>query len=146
MNININTGEIRLTIDDDPTRVIKFNPNDIGFAQRFYALIGNFEIKEKEYIEKAIKIDENKELDSLGIPKNTEEFLKLTREICDYVKQQIDLIFGEGTSETVFGDASTIEMFESFFNGIVPFIQQARSEKIEKYKGTKKKQGRVIMK
>ena len=39
-------GVVRLAINDDPERVITFVPDDILFAERFYALLDA--LKEKE--------------------------------------------------------------------------------------------------
>jgi hypothetical protein len=47
-SLHINTGGIRLCINDDPNRVIEFNPQDLSFAERFYSLLSDFEGKEKE--------------------------------------------------------------------------------------------------
>lgn len=138
MNLNINTGEIRLTIDGDPNRVISFNPEDIGFVERFYGLISEFEGKAEEYRKKAQEIEKNKETDKYGIPKNTDDSIALIREACEYFRHKIDEIFGKGTSNTVFGEINTLEMFVSFFEGITPFIQKARTEKIKKYTGKRK--------
>jgi len=132
-NLNINSGEIKLTVNDDENRVIRFNPNDIAFAEKFYSLISDFEEKEQDYDKRAKELDENKELDKYGIPKNTKEKLEFTREVCGYIKEQIDNVFGAGTSKAAFGDACEIEMFEQFFNGITPFVNKARTEKVKKY-------------
>jgi len=132
-NLNIKSGEIKLTVNDDESRVIRFNPNDIAFAERFYGLISDFEEKEQEYEKKAKELDEDKEFNKYGIPKNTKEKLEFTREVCNYIKTQIDKVFGAGTSKAAFGDACEIDMFEQFFNGITPFVNKARSEKVQKY-------------
>ncbi len=138
-NININSGEIRLTINDDENRVIAFNPSDLQFVDRFYSLIVDFENKEKEYREKEKEIDKNTEVDSYDIPVNFKEKLELIKEVCEYVREKIDFVFGEGTSQNVFGNTNTLDMFEQFFDGITPYIQKARSEKVNKYaKPTKK--------
>lgn len=133
MNININTGEVRLTVNSDPERVIRFNPQDVGFAERFYGLITEFEGKEKEYRERTGKLAESPELDGYGLPRNAGEGLRLLREICEYLKGKIDYVFGPGTSQAAFGEAVTLDMFEQFFEGITPLVQTARGEKIGKY-------------
>lgn len=132
-SLHINTGEIRLCVNDDPDRVIAFNPTDISFAERFYALLGEFEEKEKEYQKKAQVLQENTEIDSLGIPKNFGPALALLRETCGFLRQEIDKVFGLGTSQAAFGDANTLDMFEQFFTGITPFVQRAREKQVGKY-------------
>lgn len=133
MNININTGEIRLTINDDENRIIAFNPNDLEFVNKFYGLIKDFEVKEKEYNEKKAKLNEVKDTDSFGIPVNFDEHMTLLNDTSEFLKAKIDFVFGEGTSKAAFGKANTIDMFEQFFEGITPFIQKTREDKIKKY-------------
>ncbi len=138
MNLNINTGEIRLTINNDPSREIAFNPNDLGFVESFYDLISEFEKKSKEFEAKANGIEEETELDENGIYKNMKQRIGFTREVCQYLRDKLDGVFGAGTSNTVFGNVNTLDMFPEFFDGIIPFIQKVRSEKIAKYTSDRK--------
>lgn len=138
-NININSGEIRLTINDDENRVIAFNPNDLEFVDRLYNLIADFEKKEKEYKLKEKEIDKNTEVDSYNIPINFKEKLELVKETCSYMREKIDFVFGEGTSQKVFGNTNTLDMFEQFFDGITPYIEKVRIQKVSKYMKNNKK-------
>lgn len=132
-NININTGEIRLTINDDESRVIAFNPNDLQFVDNLYNLLAELENKEKEYKSREVELDKNTEVNSYGIPVNFKEKLELLRETCGYIRGKIDTVFGAGTSQNVFGNANTLDMFEQFFNGVTPYIQNVRDQKLNKY-------------
>lgn len=138
-NININTGEIRLTINGDENRVISFNPNDLQFIDNLYNLLADFENKEKEYKQRDTEIDKNTELNSYGAPINLKDKIKLVKEICSYMREKIDIVFGEGTSQKAFGNVNTIDMFEQFFEGVTPYIEKARSTKINKYTKNNKK-------
>lgn len=139
-NISINTGEIRLTINDDEKRVIAFNPNDLEFVNNLYELLSDLEKKEKEYKNREAELDKNTGVNSYGIPINLKEKLELLKETCGYMREKIDTVFGVGTSQTVFGNANTLNMFEQFFEGITPYIEKVRSTKINKYtKNNKKK-------
>lgn len=133
-NININDGTIRLTINDDPSRVISFNPADVGFATRFYELIEEFDTKRQEYHGRALALDKQSDvLEKNGLPVNGKKGLELLSEMCEYLRGSIDRVFGDGTSKAAFGDANTLTMFEQFFDGISPFIVAARQSKTEKY-------------
>ena len=68
---------------------------------------------------------------------NTQETLDFVVEVCNFLREQIDKVFGAGTSQTVFGETQSLEMFEQFFTGITPFIKSSRTEKVTKY--TRKK-------
>jgi len=53
--------------------------------------------------------------------------------LCEYLREKTDLLFGEGTSEKCFGKSMDLNIFEQFFEGIVPIIREAREEKLKKY-------------
>jgi hypothetical protein len=132
-SIRIDTGIKKIQINDGP-EFIEFNPSDISFAERFYQLMKDFEVKQVEYQARLDKIDANKELlDANGVPANLPEGLALLREEGEFIRERIDQLFGEDTSHKVFGNALSLEMFESFFTQITPFIQTARAAKIIKY-------------
>lgn len=143
VHLRIDSRQIRVMINDDPGRVIQFDPSDVLFAERFYKLIGDFEEKQAEYEKRAAELDaERGNLDHNGLPANLGEGLVFLREVCEYMHGQIDYLFGAGTSQKAFGGALSIEAIGQFFEGITPFIQKARSEKVAKYSG--KKAGRVM--
>lgn len=133
-NIQIDTGEIVLTINDDKKRVVAFNPNDISFTERFYNLTDSFEKKSIELSTKIEKLKENSDVDSFGIPTNTNEIIALNKEIFEYLRAQIDYVFGDGTSKTAFGSINSFEVFTQFIEGITPFVGAVRSEKMDKYR------------
>jgi len=148
-NITIETGVKRIMINDDPNNVLEFSPEDITFAEHFYQLIQDFQVKQAEYQKRAEAIDANKELDASGIPANVPAGLAMMHEICDFMREQIDLLFGAGTSQKVFGDALSLTMYEQFFQQVTPFIQRSRSEKLAQYApppAAKKRHKKAIMK
>lgn len=136
-SINIETNEQRIVVNNDPARVLVFNPSDLVFAERFYALkeeltLWNINIK-KQYE----RLDAEKGKDESGVPLNVGERLSITRQACEDLRAKIDGLFGAGTSQLVFGDALVPDTFVQFFKQITPFIQSARAEKMEPY--TKKR-------
>jgi hypothetical protein len=131
-SIRIDTGVKKITINDGPD-YLEFNPADIIFAEKFYRLVHDFEDKKAEYTARAEAIDANKEIDANGVAKNIPDGLALLHEICSFTEERIDNLFGEGSSKKLFGDAMTLNMFEQFFTGITPFIQQVRISKIKRY-------------
>lgn len=132
-NIRIDSGIKRITINDDPNRVIEFNPEDVVFVERFYNLLSEFKSSEKDFLERAKQLDTETEKDEFGVPVNAAERIQLMKDLCDWCKEKIDHLFGEGTSKTVFGDANNIDMFIQFFEGITPFLESARNKKVNKY-------------
>ena len=132
-SIRINTGVKRLVVNDDPARVIEFNPEDVLFVERFYELIKVFQQKEVEFQKRIEELKAQEEKDEYGIPVNTPETLGLVMEVCDFLRGQIDNVFGPGTSQAAFAETQSLGMFEQFFAGIAPFIQSSRTEKVAKY-------------
>lgn len=143
-SIKINTGEIRLCINDDETRVIVFNPTDILFVEKYYALVRDLEVKQAEYLRRSAQIEKVTGVNDDGLPVNMDERIAILREACEYMRGRIDYLFGDGTSQKAFGDAMILEAFEQFFNGVTPYVQKSRSEKMERYTGRKKHKAAVL--
>ena len=131
--ITIDAGLLKIEINDDPDRIISFNPLDTLFAEKFYRLIDIFEKKDAEYKKRMAKLDKEKEKDKHGLPINVAEGLALMRELSEFCRENIDELFGEGTSQIVFEDARNLEMIEQFFNAVVPLIKKARQDQVKKY-------------
>lgn len=135
--LNLNTGTVRLKITDDrggPERYLQFNPNDIVFAEKVYNLEQKFLEKQESMEARAAEIDAVEEADKFGLPINTSERLAFIREISEWLRGQIDDVFGEGTSQMVFGDLHDLDVYEQFFEGIRPHFNKARSEKVDQYR------------
>ena len=144
-SIRIGASVKRIAVNDDPERLIVFDPSDVAFAERFYALIKDFETKQAEYQARAEEIDRAQETDAYGLPENLEKRLAFLREACEYMRAQIDRVFGAGTSQAAFGDTLSLEMVADLFAGLTPFIQTARSEKLKQYSPAPKSKGKRVM-
>lgn len=132
-SLQINTGEIRLAINNDPNRIIAFNPADVLFAERFYRLFGDFQKTLTQYRPRFEALDADQSTDENGLPANLEARIALAREVCEYIHAEIDKLFGEGTSKTAFNGAMDLNAIRQFFEGVTPFIKQARTEKVAQY-------------
>lgn len=132
-SLKINTGEVRLMIDDDPNRVIAFNPSDVAFIERFMKLYRDMDEKQEEIAKKEEEINAVSKFDANNIPDNANEKIKLAREVIGYMRDQIDVVFGSGTSETVFGDVYSTLAVQSFLEGITPFIHGNREEVLKEH-------------
>lgn len=138
-NINISSGAVELTIDNDPARVIRFYPTDVAFAEGFFSLASEFQRKQKEIQQ---KINDIRASDKTEFEKSLEA-VQLEREAFNVMRQGIDNTFGAGTSDTVFGQRNTIDMVARFFNGVTPYVRKARQAEIERY--TKQSDGGGVM-
>jgi hypothetical protein len=138
-SLQINTGEIRLAINDDPERVIAFNPSDVMFAERFYKLMGGFEDALKNYQSRIADLEKETAEDDNGVPVNVADRIELMKEISQFMRKEIDSLFGENTSQKAFGDALNLDAFTQFFEGVTPYIQKARTDRVAKYTNSKKR-------
>jgi len=131
------SGKKRIAIKDDEGNVtgeVCFNPSDVNFAERFYSVYQEFQAKIKEYELTASEIDaENKKADGNGVPAQFSKSVAFSREVCEFIYSKIDELFGAGTSQIVFRGSLDFEMIGQFFEGIAPFIQKARAEKLARY-------------
>lgn len=134
-SINISSGVKRVCINGDPDRVIEFSPSDVTFAEKFYQLYKDFGSKQVEYEQRAKELDAHKlEVDENGFSVNADEGIAFLREVCEFMRSKIDGLFGIGTSQKAFGDALNLNMFNEFFTGITPYVESARSEKLQQYR------------
>jgi hypothetical protein len=133
--LNLNLGTKVVTINGDPERTIEFNPKDMIFVEKFYQTFSEVQEKQSELIAKADAL--GTDLDENGLPVNVQEQLALMNETCSYMRDKIDYLFGEGTSQKAFGSVMNLEAIAQFFEGILPLVIEDRSEKVAKY--TRKK-------
>ena len=142
-SIRFDDGYKKFMINDDPNRVIRFNPADYGIIERFNTARKVILI-EMEKIQGDIDINPdgtpNVAEDELG---EAAELLSKTRKlICD----QVDYIFGGPVSEAAFGTQSPLSsvkglpLFERFIRAAEPFItkevkaeQLASQKRVNKY-------------
>lgn len=137
LGINITTGEkvVPIIRDGNLTGKLSFNPTDVLFAERFYALLGDMQETLKEYKAQGEAL-RKAEKDTDGMPVNVQEHIALQRELCNYLREKIDKVFGDGSSQKIFGDTRNLEIYKQFFDGMMPFFQQARAERVAMYTTT----------
>ena len=76
-------------------------------------------------------------MDENGLPVNVAERIAFLREVCEYMRESIDGLFGKGTSQAAFEGSLSLDAFAQFFEGITPFVQGAREAKIKRHLNTK---------
>lgn len=128
-SIKIKDNKIYLCINDDESKVISFDPNDVGFASRYYDFLDSLRDKESEYLCEAKSIDES----DCDKNEKTKQIAKLLAHMCEEVKNNLDIVFGVGTMDKIFGDTLRPDMFKDLLIGIAPYINSARDSKVEKY-------------
>ena len=118
MNLDFDSGIKEYTINGDPNRVIRINPSDFGIVAR---------------AEKA-----KAELEKLHIDPGEEHMSEALTTMDKSVREQIDLIFGEGTAKKAFGEINCTSLaggspiFMNFLNAILPEIEKVVGEEKRK--------------
>ena len=124
-SLQVRTGQISLRILDDngdERGIFKFNPDDVSLAKRVVELRQEIAEKQVDYEVKAASCETD------------EQKVDLLVEIVDHYENLIDKCFGEGSSNTLFGDAKSLSMFGDFFDGITPYYEKASKNRMAKYK------------
>ena len=131
----IDEGLKSFAINNDESRVIKFNPSDMSILHRVEETLANVEKEMKKY--------EEKKFDG-----------KTEKKISEFICGQIDYIFNSKVSDAVFNGTSPLSTIKGvpyyvrFIEAVKPIIEEeilaerkASEEKIkkytEKYKGSK---------
>ncbi|MGN0506635.1 MAG: hypothetical protein ACI4FZ_08745 [Lachnospiraceae bacterium] len=127
-SLNFDEGYKEFAINDDPNRVIRFNPSDVAIVER----IKNASAALEKLVEEYGTEEETKE----------EAFARLDKAI----KEQIDYMFNQPVAEIVFGGQSPMSpvggkmLFERFLESVTPVIeesvrneQKASAERVGKY-------------
>lgn len=130
--IRVSSQALRIAINDDPERVLTFNPNDAGFAQRFYSLVDRLENERKKLNEWAqefhSQLTDAADPVAMGRQVNAKEL-----EVLHLLRDELDAVFGAGTSQMVFGDTLDLDMVCQLLEGLTPFVRKARTERMAQY-------------
>lgn len=120
--MKLSSGRITIPVERDGvlTGEISFDPQDVRFAESFYSMMEGLTERERAYAQS--------EGTAMG------ERLRLLGEICGWITEQVEQVFGEGSSGVLFGGHSSMELFRQFFEGVEPYITKARTKKTAKYR------------
>lgn len=142
-SLNFNEGYKEFCVNGDETRVVRFNPSDIGIIERFKEVeknIGNYQENLKDI---SLNMDGTVATDSDNYEKAVEELAKANK----YIREQLNYALGSNVSDAVFGLQSPFTivggsaLFEAFIECIKPVItetikteQKASEARINKYR------------
>lgn len=131
--LRIDDGTKKLAVGDGP-EFIQFNPSSVAWAEKFQGMrqelldkIDELQARSKELEAKA------KEAGKDSLAETEKSGLALRTEVCVYMRDKIDRLFGENTSQKVFGDLMSEYAITSFLEQVSPYIQIARADKMAKY-------------
>lgn len=139
-NINFNDGYKELSINNDPNRVIRFNPSDYGLLERFHDA-------RKTMVDAISTIGKNIEIKTNGEAADSlEDATLIIKDINNVINEQMNYIFNADVAQVVFGKQSPIStikgkyLFERFLDAVAPYMekeikaeQEASQKRINKY-------------
>jgi hypothetical protein len=130
--LRIDTGHKKVQINDGP-EFIEFNPTEVNWGRRFERLRSDVKTRMDEMSAKIAGIEKRAQELNEETPAMIEEVNNLRDEVCVFIREKIDILFGTGTSQKVFGDLMSEYAIASFLEGIAPFIQSGREQMVTKY-------------
>lgn len=130
--LTLNTGVKELRVNGVSS--IKFNPSDIGFLERIYALIGKLEKIEEETAQKRAKAE------------NTAKIFDYFQASDKKQREAVDSIFGDGFCDAVFSGvrlmamADGLTLIENFLYSVIDLMDDGltdnlaqRNDRLSKY-------------
>ena len=139
-SIVFDDGVKEYEINGDPSRILRFNPADVGIVDRYYACV--------QKMEQELKSVEDITIDPAGNPlEEIGEAAVTIRRVNEVLRRNFDEVFYKGASDIVFGNQNPLALaggktiYENFMNAfkdvIAPQIEaeKKKSEKaINKYR------------
>jgi hypothetical protein len=134
--LRIDTGVKKIQINDGPD-FIEFNPTEVNWGRRYEKMREEVKMRMDD-MSARITVIEQSENPAI------EEISELRDEVCLFIREKIDILFGSGTSQKVFGDSMSEYAIASFLEGITPFIQAGRETLVTKYMPKEHKKHKVM--
>lgn len=138
-NINFDDGYKRFMINNNPNRVLEFNPGDINILSRIESGITKIEV--------IANSGKNIELKADGTPfENIKEVVEAVNNVDKALRDEVDTMLNTNASDAIFGAQSPlcmvggIQLWERVLITIIPAVktevlrqQKERAKQIEKY-------------
>lgn len=141
-SINFSDGYKSFCINDDPARVIRFNPTDIDIIKRFNQAMKELR-EEKDGLEDvSLNPDGTIAVDDDATLEKTSEVLEKFNQV---IREKLNFIFKSDVYDTIFDGQSPLAivgkdrqlLFEAFmdaaFNVINEEVEEATRERVDKY-------------
>lgn len=148
-SINFSDGYKSFCINNDPDRVIRFNPTDIDIVKRFNQAMKELR-EEKEGLEDVNLNPDGTVVDDDTTLERTSEVLEQFNQV---IREKLNFIFKSDVYDTVFDGQSPMAivgterqlLFEAFmdaaFHVINEEVESATRERVDKYVSKYKKKG-----
>lgn len=144
-SINIKTESQRtLCINDDESRWITFDAEDLNFYGRLKVLYSSLSGKQKEFEAKEKEARALEGEDDNGAPLMALALIDIQTEFASHMIQGMDNVFGEGTCQRLFGNSFNPDAYGQVIQAILAHISKYREKKLKDE--LKKNPGKKVMK
>ena len=131
-SIQIKTDSQRtLCINDDESRWITFDTEDLNFYARLKDLYQKLTVKQNEFLAKEKEISSIEGIDENGTPLAALALVDLQTEFAKTVTDGMDEVFGAGTCQRLFGDAFNPAAYGELIKAIMAYISRDREKKMK---------------
>jgi len=129
-SINIKTDSQRtLCINDDESRWITFDAEDLNFYGRLKVLYGSLNGKQKDFEIKEAEARALEGEDENGAPLSALALIDIQTEFANHVIEGMDAVFGEGTCHRLFGNTFNPEAYGEVIKAVLtPYLKISREE------------------
>lgn len=141
-NLNFDDGFEEFMINNDENRVIRFNPSDISFIERFNEVVKNITAYQDKLKDVQLNTD-----GSAQEGESYQQTAELVAESRKFINEQIDYVFGSEVSDKVFGVQSPLSsvkgefLFKRFLDCVTPLMgdklkeeSEVQKKNLDKYK------------
>jgi hypothetical protein len=141
--IQLDTGikKVKIQVVNGVDYDLIFNPNDTLMISQLHDLYFKMVEKSKE-IEKLQETFGEPELDENGVPLDINPVIQETNDFNQLVKDRIDVIFGKGTSQAIYGKtmfySGMLHVYTDLISGLLSFAEPIRAQKVARHVVTKK--------
>lgn len=141
-SINFETGYKEFTINDDPERVIRFNPTDADILQRFRKALDDIRGEKKKLKDVGLKADGTASEDEMFTLEQASNELEKFNE---FIREELNYIFNSDVYDAVFAGQSPLAvvgkeqklLVEAFMEAALGVIseevEEASKERVKRY-------------
>ena len=104
---------------NDNGDVISMDPADLNLYDSIYRMMDTIKNAEKQFNDESKKIEQLEESDE-----KTRKQVKCMIRYFNKGRKAIDLVYGEGAADKIFGKTNHIEMFDMFFEQMEPHMEK----------------------
>lgn len=130
ININTDNGKKRFCLNDDETKIIEINIEDVRTRKKFYDASEKIFKSQRELDIKYNAIVKDEKMEE---KEKLEKLFELEEETFNQMKEIIDDIFGAGTTDMITDGDKNLYAITNFIIAIAPHFKGVAERQMNKY-------------